>query len=85
MEKKRRSFNEKFNPPGPGSYEIKDFLQIDQMDRKSKNLKHSNSEQKSNSNNIIGPGSYEIKDFLSKSEYIKKSNTNTGFGKSKRF
>ncbi|CAK61060.1 unnamed protein product (macronuclear) [Paramecium tetraurelia] len=85
METIRRSLHVKFNPPGPGSYQIKDFIQIDQVDKKNENLQKSNSEKKSNSNNPLGPGSYEIKDFLCQSEYIKKSNINSSFGKSKRF
>ncbi|CAD8205588.1 unnamed protein product [Paramecium pentaurelia] len=85
MEKIRRSFHEKCNFPGPGSYEIKDFIQIDQADKKNQHIQKSNSEKKLKSDNIIGPGSYEIKDFLYQSEYIKKSKINTSFGQSKRF
>lgn len=34
MEKMRKSANFKSDPPGPGSYEIKDFIKIDKVDKK---------------------------------------------------
>ncbi|CAD8162368.1 unnamed protein product [Paramecium octaurelia] len=85
MEKFRRSSQEKFGPPGPGSYDIKDFIEIDQVDKKHSKRQKSSIEDKQKPFDLIGPGSYDIKDFLYQSEYIKKSNTNTSFGKSRRF
>ncbi|CAD8193822.1 unnamed protein product [Paramecium pentaurelia] len=85
MEKIRKSSHDKFGPPGPGSYDIKDFIEIDQVNKKNAKKQKQNQEEKQKLNDSLGPGSYDIKDFLYQSEYIKKGNTNTSFGKSRRF
>ncbi|CAD8116182.1 unnamed protein product [Paramecium sonneborni] len=85
MERIRKSVHDKLNLPGPGSYEIKDFIQVDHVDKKNGKKLKQNLEDKSKLNDSLGPGSYDIKDFLYQSEYIKKSNINTSFGKSRRF
>ncbi|CAD8119022.1 unnamed protein product [Paramecium sonneborni] len=85
IERIRRKAHEKLNSPGPGSYDIKDFIQVDHIDKKKGKILKQNQEEKSKINDSLGPGSYDIKDFLYYSESIKKSNTNTSFGKSKRF